>query len=120
MGDIGTTTFSLIVNSANFSGSIAPLTYTFDVVIACSVVQLNFASQASSLTYTLNDPAASTVAYTGQQLNDDCQLPFTYSVTYAHTMPFVTHDPAARTFYIQTAAVADVGLHSITVAVEIP
>ena len=100
MGDLGTTNFGLTVNSANFSGSIAPVTYTFDVVIACSVGQLGFASQANSLTYTLNDPAASTLAYAGQQLNDDCQLPFTYSVTYAHTMPFVTHDPAARTFSI--------------------
>ena len=42
--DLGSNTFTLTVNSANFAGTVAPKTYIFDVIIACQVSSLTITS----------------------------------------------------------------------------
>ena len=53
-GDLGTHAFTITVVSANFPGTVASKTYTFNVVVTCAVTSLSITSQASNATYTLN------------------------------------------------------------------
>ena len=45
-GDLGTHAFTITVVSANFPGTVASKTYTFNVVVTCAVTSLLITSQA--------------------------------------------------------------------------
>ena len=61
--DLGTKTFTLTVNSANFVGIVAQQNYNFDVIIACQVSSLTTTSQAADATYTLNQGLLETLPF---------------------------------------------------------
>ena len=61
--DLGTKTFTLIVNSANFAGNVSQQTYSFDVIIACQVSSLTINSKAFDTTYTLNQGLLETLPF---------------------------------------------------------
>ena len=45
--DIGTHTYTLIVNEANYSSTVAQQAYTFNVVIICTVTSLTITQKAA-------------------------------------------------------------------------
>ena len=52
--DNGTHSFTLTVNSANFSGAVSQQTYNFNVVIACVVTSLTITSKVADFAYSIN------------------------------------------------------------------
>ena len=67
----------LIVNSANFSGTVVPKTYSFNVIISslvqdplrllqtgCNVTKLTIETTIPDMTYSINQVALTTVAFT--------------------------------------------------------
>ena len=46
--DLGPHSFVLTVNSLNFSADVAPITYSFDVIVTCVVTSLTFSTSVPS------------------------------------------------------------------------
>ena len=123
--DYGTHTFTLTVNSLNFSGTVTQKTYNFNVIVSCAVTGLSITSQVSDTTYTLNQGTLLTAAFTIVQ-NALCNYPFTYTQTFTKngssiSQPsWITFDSATQKFSMTITAPADVGIYTITSIATIP
>jgi hypothetical protein len=79
--DYGTNTFTLIVNSTNFAGTVSEQTYNFNVIIVCQVSSLTITSQASDTTLTINQGLFETLPFSVTQASN-CMFPYTYLHTF--------------------------------------
>ena len=77
----GTHPFTLTVQSANYSGTVAAKAYNFNVEISCAATSLTIISQAVNALYTLNQGPLATAAFTVVQAAA-CNYPFTYTQNY--------------------------------------
>ena len=122
---MGTNSFTLTVNSANFASNVTFQTYSFNVIIACQVNSLTITSQASSVTYTLNQGLLETLPFSVSQTSN-CMFPYTYTHSFlkaglAIAQPsWISFSTLNQKFSATITAPADIGVYTITSIATIP
>jgi hypothetical protein len=121
--DIGTHTFTLKVNSLLYSSTVAQQTYTFNVIIVCTVSSLTINTQPANTNYILNQGALTTTALSTSQ-SSACNLPYTYSHVYKKNGSPTTAPTwisfSGGQFTMTITAPADIGTYSVTTTSTIP
>ena len=95
------------------------------MVIGCIVTSLTITSQVPDTTYTLNQGAMLTAAFTVTQANP-CQYPYTYTHSYvkagsAIAAPaWISFDPLTQKFTLTVTSPADIDTYTVTSTATIP
>lgn len=123
--DLGVHPYTLIVNERDWSSTVNQQTYSFNVIIVCTVSSLTITSKAADEYYILNQGLITTNPLSITQ-TDACVFPFTYTHTYTKdgssiTKPaWLNFDNAMTTYSFSISAPLDVGVYVVTATSEIP
>jgi hypothetical protein len=88
-GDIGTKTFTLSVDSLLYGSSVTDQTYTFDVIVECTVSSLTISTKPADTNYILNQGAHTTTALSITQSNA-CNFAFTHTHAFSKNGASIT------------------------------
>ena len=123
--NLGTNYFTLTVNSANFASNVTTQTYSFNVIIACQVSSLTITSQASNVTYTLNQGLLETLPFSVSQTSN-CMFPYTYTHSFLKAgltiaqPSWISFSAVNQKFSATITALAEIGVYTITSTATIP
>lgn len=123
--DLGTHTFILTVNSLNFSATLLTKTYSFNVLVKCSVTTLSITSSVGTTNYYLNQGALLTVPFTVVQASA-CNYAFTYTQSFTKNglgiskPAWLTWDNSSQKFSMTITTSADLGVYIVTSTATIP
>ena len=121
--DIGSHAFTLTVTSKLYPGSVTQQTYTFNVIVVCTVSSLTITTQAANTNYILNQGATTTTALAITQ-NSACNFAFTYAHAYTKDGSAIATPSwisfGSTQFTMTITAPADIGTYTVTTTSTIP
>ena len=126
LADVTTHTISVVVDSANYSGSVNDVTYTFQITVQHCVVSVMTIPAISNQAYIINS-GANTLNFSAATWSSlACNYAVTHTATYVlNAAPiaepgWLTFSEASRSFSINTTSQLDAGVYTITVTASIP
>ena len=95
-----------MVNSPNFSASVAQKTYNFSVTLECTITDLQISNPVSNQTYAIRSNNLVTSPFSTTQTPSYCNYPVTFTVSFAKSgvsiikPTWIDFDSNERTFTI--------------------